>query len=195
MPATAFTQHYASVNVWAERMDKLFSAGAIGFSHHAIPDRELRPHRVLRWMACDPTTLPIAWELCSACPTNPPHCSPVSAPVRRVRSSKIRVVFFRLWFPHLERALSIHLELFTPSSGKASVGVCPRLLRPRCDRLGANGMVRFFNREAEHLLNRHDGNLRSRRTPGRGNCSIERRPAGARQPLLHPRVGCAERYS
>jgi hypothetical protein len=43
-----FNAHYVSVNVWAQRMDRMFPVGAVGYSDRAIPDRELQKNGVLR---------------------------------------------------------------------------------------------------------------------------------------------------
>ena len=51
-----FNAHYASVNVWAQRMDRTFPIGVVGYSDRVIPDRELhktefyagflKPHKI-----------------------------------------------------------------------------------------------------------------------------------------------------
>ena len=105
-----FNEHYASVNVWAQRMDQVFPVGAVGYSDRAIPDRELHKTEFYAgWLKPYNTAYCIGAIL--EVPDQPPALlTCIRSPQRGPFDERQGRVYETL-LPHLRRALRLHFEL------------------------------------------------------------------------------------
>jgi DNA-binding CsgD family transcriptional regulator len=151
-----FNEHYASVNVWAQRMDQMFPVGAVGYSDRAIPDPELhktefyagwlKPHKTAYCMG-------VILEV----PDQPPGLlTSIRSPQRGPFDERQGRIYVAL-LPHLRRALRLHGNLAVLRSSNRGLECALDAFDRAVFGLSAKGKILFCNQTGRQLLAEGDG--------------------------------------
>ena len=151
-----FNGHYASVNVWAQRMDQMFPVGAVGYSDRAIPDRELHKTEFYAgWLK--PYNAAYCIGAILEVPDQPPALLTSIRSPQRGPFDELQGRVFEALLPHLRRALRLHFELSVLRSTTRGLELALDAFDRAAIGLSGKGKILFCNRTARHLLAEADG--------------------------------------
>jgi DNA-binding CsgD family transcriptional regulator/PAS domain-containing protein len=151
-----FNQHYASVNVWAQRMDEMFPVGAIGYSDRAIPDRELHQTEFhAGWLKPYNTAYCIGAII--DVPDQPHGLLTCIRSLRRGPFDERQGRIYEALLPHLHRALCLHFQLSVLQSAAHGLELALDAFGRAVIGLNGKGKVLFCNQTARQLLADADG--------------------------------------
>jgi DNA-binding CsgD family transcriptional regulator/PAS domain-containing protein len=165
-----YREHYAAVNVWTERCDRLFPAGQVRYSHWAIPDRDLEATEFYDgWLR--PNGIGYGFGVEIALPNQPSALLSSMRSPRRGPFEESQGRLLKALLPHFQRALRLHFELAMLRSNNQGLELALDAFDRAVIGLNGKGKILFCNRTARQLLTEADG-LRSRE-----NCLVARQPA------------------
>jgi DNA-binding CsgD family transcriptional regulator len=151
-----YKEHYASVNVWTRRCDRMFPTGLVRYSHHVISDTELIRTEFYDGFL-EPNDMAYGFGIEIAIPDQP------NALLSAMRSrrhgpfeEKDGNVLMAL-LPHLQRALRLHFELTALRSAKQGFELALDAFDRAAIGLNGRGKVLFANRTAQQLFAEGDG--------------------------------------
>lgn len=151
-----FNEHYCTVNAWAQRMDQMFPVGAVGYSHLAIPDRELRKTEFYAgWLK--PNGLGYCMGVIAANSDQPPALLTCIRPPEQGPFDERQGIILETLLPHIQRALRLHRELATLRSSEQGLESALDAFGHAVIGLNGNGKVLFVNQTARSLLAASDG--------------------------------------
>jgi DNA-binding CsgD family transcriptional regulator len=151
-----FNEHYYSVNVWAERMDRIFPVGAVGYSHLAIPNGELYKTEFYSDFL-KPNRMGYCMGVIAQLPDQPPALLiGVRAP-ERGPFDECQGRIFETFLPHIQRALRLHRELATLRLSNQSLEAALDAFDRAVVGLNGEAKILFCNQSAARLLAEADG--------------------------------------
>lgn len=151
-----FTEYYSSINVWAERMDRMFPVGSVGYSHHAICDRELHQTEFYADFL-RPNEMGYCMGAIAENPEQPPALLiGIRAPGRGPFNERHGRVFEAL-LPHVRRALRLHRKVNTLRSCQGGLESALDAFGHAVIGLSDTGTILLATETARLLLDSADG--------------------------------------
>ncbi|MHB1953013.1 MAG: helix-turn-helix transcriptional regulator [Sulfobacillus sp.] len=151
-----YAEHYATVNVLAQRCDEMFPEGTVRYSHLAVPDPEFdqtefyndyfRPNNMYYSFGLK---IPLAGH-------SPAYLSSMRTKAQGAFEERDGLVLSTL-LPHLQRALTLHLQFTQLRSNAEGMESALDMLDHALIGLNRAGVVVFSNQAAEHALRSGDG--------------------------------------
>jgi DNA-binding CsgD family transcriptional regulator/PAS domain-containing protein len=150
-----YSKHYVSVNVWAERMDRLFQPGTVGYSHRAITDYELHKTEFYAgWLR--PHKLGYCMGTIVEVPNQPPALLPSIRSPQRGPFDEREGRIYEALIPHIQRALRLHGELAILRTSNQGLERALDAFDRAAVGLSGNGDILFCNQTACQLFDDAD---------------------------------------
>jgi DNA-binding CsgD family transcriptional regulator len=151
-----YCEHYAAVNVWTRRCDRIFPSGSVRYSHRAVPDGELRKTEFYTDFL-RPNGMAYGFGIEIVLPGKPPALlsalrSPRKGPFE-ARSGRI----LEALLPHLQRALRLHFEITLLRIANQGFELALDSFDRAVFGVAGKGKILFCNQAARHLVAEADG--------------------------------------
>jgi DNA-binding CsgD family transcriptional regulator len=151
-----YRERFAAVNVWTERCDKLYPAGAVRYSHRAIATAELEKTEFYNDFL-RPNGLAWGFGIEVALPDRPPALLSSLRSRERGPFEEKEGSILRGLLPHLQRALRLHFELASARSAREGMERALDAFERAVFGLNQHGKVLFSNHTARQLLSEAGG--------------------------------------
>lgn len=151
-----YREHYAAVNVWTERCDRMFPTGSVRYSHIAVPDPELKKTEFYADFL-KPNEMDYGFGVEIALPDQPAALLSAFRPARQGPFEEQQGQVLLALLPHLQRALRLNSELTMLRSAKLGLEHALDVFDRAVFGLNGKGEILFANQTARRLAAQPDG--------------------------------------
>lgn len=151
-----YREHYAAVNVWTRRCDRIFPTGSVRYSHRAVPDGELQKTEFYTDFL-RPNGMAYGFGIEIALPHKPPALLSAMRSPRRGPFEAREGRILEALLPHLQRALQLHFEITLLRIATQGFELALDGFDRAVFGVTGKGKILFCNQAARHLAARADG--------------------------------------